>query len=294
MAELKQDGLIGPRHQTLLQLTPFHYILQLPHLELNHSLLQELLVQYDNFDSSFTIAGHRLKFKSDDVALIFGLPNHGKPVKLKAIKNKDFFHRVFEKGAVSRFEIVYQLRRHGMDQSDHSVEAFVVLLLGLFISTVLAPSSNASIPASLWSYVDQLDHICDYDWGQLVYRELIDEIGRAKCHIAGEDADDEPSDSTYGGCFLALQLWICEIAGLGKNKKEDCSPRILGWGRNSMYGILEQFRNLQPSDIRPPLSPRDSERHLLDNTILPSDPQPGLPSSTTFQPSNLKNSVMLI
>lgn len=174
-----------------------------------------------------------------------------------------------------------------MDQSDLSNEAFVVLLLGLFISTVLVPSSNTGISSSLWSYLDGLDHIGDYDWAHLVYQELIDEINRAKREAADEGGGDELSGNTYGGCFLALQLWICDIAGLGKAERQDCSPRILNWGRNSMDGILEQFRSLTPSDIRPSLSPMDSERHLLDSTILPCDAQTSQVFSAGLQPSDL-------
>ncbi|XP_020585306.1 uncharacterized protein LOC110027976 [Phalaenopsis equestris] len=268
MRELKQDRLIVHRHETLLQRTPFHYILQFPYLELNHSLLLELLDQYDKSDNCFIIAGHRLEFKSEDIALIFGLPNHGKAVRLKSNANKDFYHRIFDKEAITRYEIVYHLRRYAMDQSDDAVEVFVVLLIGLFISTVLLPSSNASIVSTLWSCVEQIDHIYDYAWAPLVFRELLVEINRAKSDMEDEDASDHLSDYAYGGCFLALQLWICEIACLGKAEIQGCCPRILGWERNNMDGILEQFRLLQPSDIRCGINPLESERHLIDSDVL--------------------------
>ncbi|KAI0493779.1 hypothetical protein KFK09_023904 [Dendrobium nobile] len=283
LCELKQDGLIVHQHEALLQRTPFNYILHLPYLELNHSLLLELLLQYDKIDNSFSIAGHRLEFKSDDIALIFGLPNHGKIVRLNSNMNRDFYHRIFEKGAVTRYEIVYHLRKFAMDQSNEAVEAFVVLLVGLFISTVLLPSSNTSVASSLWNFVEQIDHMCDYAWAPLVFQELFDEINRAKSQMIEEDASDELSGNIYGGCFLALQLWICEIAGLGKPERKGCSPRILGWRTNSMDGILDQFRLLRSSDIRCGLSPLESERHLLDSTILlPCDKQEGQESSTKF------------
>ncbi|KAL0907727.1 hypothetical protein M5K25_022158 [Dendrobium thyrsiflorum] len=283
LCELKQDGLIVHHHEALLQRTPFNYILQLPYLELNHSLLLELLVQYDKFDNSFSIAGHRLEFKSDDIALIFGLPNHGKIVRLNSNMNKDFYHRIFEKGAVTRYEIVYHLRKYAMDQSADAVEAFVVLLVGLFISTVLLPSSNTSVVSSLWNFIEQIDYMNDYAWAPLVFQELFDEVNRAKSQMTEEDASDGLSDNIYGGCFLALQIWICEIAGMGKPERQGSSPRILGWRRNSMDGILDQFRLLSSSDIRCGLSPLESERHLLDSTILlPCGKQEGRESSAKF------------
>ncbi|PKU71008.1 uncharacterized protein LOC110112419 [Dendrobium catenatum] len=50
-----------------------------------------------------------------------------------------------------------------------------------------------------------------------------------------------------------------------------------------MDGILDQFRLLRSSDIRCGLSPLESERHLLDSSmLLPCDKQEGQESSTKF------------
>ncbi|KAI0514251.1 hypothetical protein KFK09_000786 [Dendrobium nobile] len=129
----------------------------------NVPLIHMLLSKWDMKTESFIIKGQTLKFTSEEVALLIGMPNRG---------------IIFDSGSGrSSGKTTNDIRRdiERMDSStpmDDLVNCFVLYLL----SNIFYPMANFRIPLAILELLNNLDTFNQYNWPESIRSFLVKEL----------------------------------------------------------------------------------------------------------------------
>jgi len=141
-----------------------------------------------------------IPFTAEEFGIVMGLQHVGQPVDLELKMGSDMVERLFEGKFhnVSRSEIYTKLLEFADKHGEKDVDDFVRLYILLVFNCILFPMSNYSTPRFLLPYVDDLDGISMYAWGDAVYQFLLDEL---KNHLEGDSGK-----RYFDGCAIGLMV----------------------------------------------------------------------------------------
>jgi hypothetical protein len=123
------------------------------------------------------------------------------------------------KGAITRGKLESKLKEL-LKKIDIVPDAHVVALVVVYIfTTILFPQSNGNVPVQLFSYVDNLETLWEYNWGKAVYQMLRDSIP---------------------GCALWVQLMEHDHSYWAA---ESCEPRYILESQHSIVGGNHSKKN---------------------------------------------------
>ena len=183
--------------------TPFGHFLDSPNVRISTKCIKAILYKWDAGRRGLTIAGNFLEFTAEDLSVVLGVPCHGKCVhwdgiKIKSQILKDHFHD--NASRFSRDEVKEKLKNLAGKCDKESVEMFVKMFVLLIFATILFPTNNYHPPHSIFVYVDNLNELGHYGWGQAIYQYLLSSI-----QIAKKAIEQYPEKMHYmDGCVVGL------------------------------------------------------------------------------------------
>ncbi|KAL0925954.1 hypothetical protein M5K25_004331 [Dendrobium thyrsiflorum] len=226
--------------------------LLLPSIPQNVPLVHMLLMQWDMSKECFLINGEMIKFTSEEVALLVGLPNRG----LK-----------FEIGSGRISGVTANDIRHNIEQMDVAtpiedlVKEFIVYLL----SNIFFPMGNFRVPTGIEEVATNVDTFGTYNWPESIRDFLVKEFNSI--------ADKHSKGFSLGyvnGFVHILIFWLFEHTNIQNVMDEQSRPRFTRWEGNFMYSekdVNKLFADLKKAEIFPNFKViTEAERMLIDNS----------------------------
>ncbi|KAL0919183.1 hypothetical protein M5K25_011261 [Dendrobium thyrsiflorum] len=216
--------------------------LLLPSIPQNVPLVYMLLMQWDMSKECFVINGEMIKFTSEEVALLVGLPNRG----LK-----------FEVGSGRLSGVTANYIRHNIEEMDVAtptedlVKEFIVYLL----SNIFFPMGNFCVPTGIEEVASNVDTFGTYNWPESIRDLLVKEFNSiAEKHSKGF------SLGVVNG-FVHIVINVMD---------EHSRPRFTRWEGNFMYSekeVNKVFADLKKTEIFLNFKViTEAERMLIDNS----------------------------
>ncbi|KAL0916970.1 hypothetical protein M5K25_014526 [Dendrobium thyrsiflorum] len=216
--------------------------LLLPSIPQNVPLVHMLLMQWDMSKECFVINGEMIKFTSEEVALLVGLPNRG----LK-----------FEIGSGRIYGVTANDIRHNIEEmnvatpTEDLVKEFIVYLL----SNIFFPMGNFRVPTGIEEVATNVDTFGTYNWPESIRDFLVKEFNS----IA--DKHSKGFSLGYVNGFVHILINVID---------EQSRPHFTRWEGNFMYSEKEVnnlFADLKKAEIFPNFKAiTEAERMLIDNS----------------------------
>lgn len=168
-------------HLKLFLNTPFLHLFCFPKgVQANNVVVHKILTMWDNDKSLFKFHEKELKFTAEEVSLIMCLPNIGKHVNYARTVTKSMLrHRHFpRKKSIRRADFQKGIVK-ALDDPNCSPEDVVGLLVMYLFTTILFPQAGGAVPLHLFNYVEKLDELKKYNWGEAVFQFLLHHIPSA-------------------------------------------------------------------------------------------------------------------
>ncbi|KAL0923142.1 hypothetical protein M5K25_007190 [Dendrobium thyrsiflorum] len=226
--------------------------LLLPSIPQNVPLVHMLLMQWDMSKECFVINEEMIKFTSEEVALLVGLPNRG----LK-----------FELGSGRISGVTANDIRHNIEEMDVTtptedlVKEFIVYLL----SNIYFPMGNFRVPTGIEEVATNVDPFGTYNWPESIRDFLVKEFNSI--------ADKHSKGFSLGyvnGFVHILIFWFFEHTNIQNVMDEQSRPRFTRWEGNFMYSekeVNKLFADLKKAEIFPNFKAiTEAERMLIDNS----------------------------
>jgi hypothetical protein len=192
-------------HMKLLALTPFLHLFAFPkNSQANNAILHNILLMWDGSENYFNFKGAKLEFTAEKVSLIMCLPSNGNPVVYKRKMITGFSLRA------RHFRFNQDISRHQLEQAilkaidDKVVADDVVELLVMYIfTTILFPQAGGTVPVHIFHYVENIEKLWFFSWGEAVFQMLMDNIpfcsiwcrnmeNGEECDGDGSSEDEDP------------------------------------------------------------------------------------------------------
>lgn len=230
---------LSDQHITILSETPFLHLFAFPTgTQSNNAVLHQILLMWDNNKHCFSFKGSNLYFTSEEVSLVMCLPSKGQDVSYsRAYSRAKPYNSALRCKYFSPNKHITkpQIERAILDALDknHAPNDVVGLLVMYLFTTVLFPQSSGYVPVHMFQYVEDVENISKYNWGDAVYGMLKDNIPSCSlwCHqmenggvdSGGSSNEDEETGETeirakgqLPGCTLALIVSCCNSHWLKK------------------------------------------------------------------------------
>ncbi|XP_020590654.1 uncharacterized protein LOC110031668 [Phalaenopsis equestris] len=222
---------------------------ELPPYRQNHILTMHILNCWDIDRIVFNMGGKELRFDSDQVALLIGMPNRGSPAK---------WNKVPSCGVDAR-QIKSDLLKVALGESSIP---FDDLFLKFLLSNLFFPSSNFSVAKGLYTICENLHDFSSFNWPATICEYLIEQVTACSIKIK----KNQPLGYMNGFVFL-LTLWFYEHTSLVVPIAPEARPRMLRWpislSWNSSH-IHTVFKRLNPTQIFDFfVDLKEDEHHLL-------------------------------
>ncbi|PKU79904.1 hypothetical protein MA16_Dca012092 [Dendrobium catenatum] len=129
----------------------------------NVPLIHMLLSKWDMKSESFIIKGQSLKFTSDEVALLIGMPNRG---------------LIFDIGSARSSGKTSNDIRHDIERMDNSttLDDLVKCFLLYLLSNIFYPMANFRIPVAIFELLNTPDMFNQYNWPESIRGFLVEEF----------------------------------------------------------------------------------------------------------------------
>ena len=126
----------------------------------------------------------------------------------------DFLNRVFGGRVVNvtRVKINEKLREVVGRDGENDVNYFVRLYILFVFNCILFPMSNYSTPRFLLPYVDDLNAIGLYAWGDAAYNFLLDEMRMHSGGTSGTGARKRYFDGCAVGLMVSTFNYVCKCS----------------------------------------------------------------------------------
>ncbi|KAL0906157.1 hypothetical protein M5K25_024626 [Dendrobium thyrsiflorum] len=190
-------------------------------------LMYELLKCWDSTEEGFKIKDHLLKFTTDEVAVLTGLPNTGAEI---------IWHNE-PLGDVLSTEL-----KSEMGQLSRSTDVATMLktFICFVISNLFFPLNSLKTPRRLVSIASSLEEFFSINWAWTLREFMVNEFNRMATKLATE----KPLGYING--FLPLLLvWFLEHVNVNTPRNPDSRPRFLRWeGNTNIFYSSEKAAHL--------------------------------------------------
>ncbi|KAK1286812.1 hypothetical protein QJS10_CPB20g00908 [Acorus calamus] len=270
LRETMKEVRLSAQHLSLLYKTPFHPFLEMPDIHCEGHLVEKICRCYVA-DDKFVFAGITCTFSKEEVALITGLPFHGKAIDLKSKKTSDFWllNKHFpESKALRRRDLKSKLIELCKSKEEEDIQDFVRILIFHMCSTFLLPNKGYACPSNVTKYVDDLEATWDFSWASAVHDMLMEDLRLFSQRIRRRDAGEVGVSLGYiSGCTAALMVWFYEHSRMRKPSAYGLFPRMVRWVRSEdkspLVRLSEKFHLLTAEQVYPELLIRQDEEHLF-------------------------------
>ncbi|KAL0906681.1 hypothetical protein M5K25_025194 [Dendrobium thyrsiflorum] len=208
--------------------------LLLPSIPQNVPLVHMLLMQWDMSKECFLINGEMIKFTSEEVALLVGLPNRGLKFeigsgRISGVTANDIRHNIEEMDVATPIEDL--------------VKEFIVYLL----SNIFFPMGNFRVPTGIEEVATNVDTFGTYNWPESIREFLVKKFNS----IA--DKHSKGFSLGYVNVFVHILIfWFFEHTNIQNVMDEQSRPRFTRWEGNFMYSekeVNKLFADLKKAEV---------------------------------------------
>lgn len=225
MTEVKR--IMSDRHYEALARNPFSHYLNMPVLSHSFRWVAALMKVY-NVERRAFLFGHMLvPFECKEFSVILGLQYVGQHVDINMQVDSSFVQRVFggKLTKVTRQHIASKLMEYAKRNDTDSIKDFTRLYTVFVFNTILIPKGNMTLPRFVYPYVDNLDTLGYFSWGEVVYNVLVDNMRE---YVEG-------TSKYFEGCTIGLLAWVHErINSLGNATCVHIYPRFFRWSKSEI------------------------------------------------------------
>ncbi|KAL0907664.1 hypothetical protein M5K25_022086 [Dendrobium thyrsiflorum] len=210
-----------------LRTVHIHQFLFFPAFQQNMPLMYELLKCWDSTEEGFKIKDQLLKFSTDEVAILTGLPNTGAEI---------IWHNE-PLGGVMSTELKTEMTQLSRSTDDATV---LKTFISFVLSNLFFPLNSLKTPRRLVSIASSLEEFSSINWAWTLREFLVNEFNRMATKLATE------KPLGYINDFLPLLLvWFLEHINVNTPTYPDSRPRFLRWeGNTSIFYNSEKAANL--------------------------------------------------
>ncbi|KAH0450206.1 hypothetical protein IEQ34_020898 [Dendrobium chrysotoxum] len=204
-----------------------HQFLKFPAFQQCIPLLYEILKFWNAADEGFVVNDHLLKFTSDEVSLLTGLPNRGDEIKWKVDPLTGPLSTDI-KTEITKLDRLYV--------NATKIKTFIMFLL----SNLFFPLNNHKTPRRLISIANNVNEFNSINWASCIRNFMINEFNT----ITDKFAMEKPL-GYINGFFPLLLIWFLEHFSCNKPSNPESRPRFLRWeGNTEMYYTQESATKL--------------------------------------------------
>lgn len=199
-----------------IETTPFKFFLDMPKkLDISKKLLKVMLAKWDDHSDGFRVRDRVVSFSPLDVCFGLGLRIVGEKVKFEDDHYRQPSHtrNLFGKRDLNIKKVKELL---GEYQGNDAVDDYCRIYILIGFAEFLFPRTKHLIEEKWFGFVDNLDSLDHYSWGNAVY----DDLHSCLCAAATGEAKNE-SQVHIKGCAVLLQVDMHAI-----NVKFFCLDRI--------------------------------------------------------------------
>ncbi|KAL0917117.1 hypothetical protein M5K25_012164 [Dendrobium thyrsiflorum] len=201
--------------ENTLRTLHIHQFLFFPAFQQNMPLMYELLKCWDSTEEGFKIKDQLLKFSTDEVAILTGLPNTGAEI---------IWHNE-PLGGVMSTELKTEMTQLSRSTDDATV---LKTFISFVLSNLFFPLNSLKTPRRLVSIASSLEEFSSINWAWTLREFLVNEFNRMATKLATE----KPLGYING--FLPLLLvWFLEHINVNTPTYPDSRPRFLRWEGNT-------------------------------------------------------------
>ncbi|KAL0906201.1 hypothetical protein M5K25_024675 [Dendrobium thyrsiflorum] len=219
--------VISAEVQNSLRTVNIHQFMFFPAFQQNMPLMYELLKCWDSTEEGFKIKNHLLKFTTDEVAILTGLPN---------IRAEIIWHNE-PLGGVLSTELKSEMAQLSRSTDDATM---LKTFISFIVSNLFFPLNSHKIPRRLVSIASSLEEFSSINWAWTLREFLVNEFNRMATKLATE----KPLGYING--FLPLLLvWFLEHINVNTPTNPDSRPRFLSWeGNTNIFYSSEKAAHL--------------------------------------------------
>jgi hypothetical protein len=199
-------------HKKQLDNWPFRHFLSLPDIIGTKHFLLDLFSRWDSRQGAFNFDGMLLHPTADEFAIILGLRARGRPMTERPLKSNnkkiqsDTWRRFIPEGPLNRGTLQSLLIRELGENCTATLEEWVSMFTMLLFSYVLFTRTNANVPMHLWEFVDNLEGLWNYGWGQAVHRDTCSQFEAIAKAVKGYYEGSGKKQVVMQGCIFVLMV----------------------------------------------------------------------------------------
>ena len=179
----KLDERITPQQRDAVMRTPFSHFLQCSPNYNNAALMESIVDKYNDDIVGFAVGkGVTLSFPSTELSCVLGLRDAGVHVHPGLKKVPTVVRRFFDGklGNVNRTTIIKVLHQIAGNEEwaagERDIEDFARVFILFLFNTILFPTAHKYVPPYIIHYVDDLESIDEYAWGEAVHAFLVNSL----------------------------------------------------------------------------------------------------------------------
>ncbi|KAL0918469.1 hypothetical protein M5K25_010478 [Dendrobium thyrsiflorum] len=267
--------VLSPEVENSLRTVHIHQFLFFPAFQQNIPLMYELLKCWDSTEEGFKIKDQLLKFSTDEVAILTGLPNTGVEI---------IWHNE-PLGGVLSTELKSEMTQLSRSTDDATV---LKTFISFVVSNLFFPLNSLKTSRRLVSIASSLEEFSSINWAWTLREFMVNEFNRMATKLATE----KPLGYING--FIPLLLvWFLEHVNVNKPTNPDSRPRFLRWeGNTNIFYSSEKaahlVANLKENQIVYVLDGLSAEEADLVHADLTSfQPPPSPLKQKSHEPSDL-------
>jgi len=163
--------MLTEEYKACIGRTPFSWFMDLEDkVKLNRKLLTGLCTRWVERRLCFMIRSDLVSFTTLDVCVLLGLRIGGCVVDLQRESQDSPIRKLFPSTHVYVKMIFDEIQKR---RNDVNVDDFCKLYVLLGLSEFLLPTVSGSVFGGLFSIVDELGELCNYNWGTTVFQFLV-------------------------------------------------------------------------------------------------------------------------
>ncbi|KAH0450585.1 hypothetical protein IEQ34_021277 [Dendrobium chrysotoxum] len=190
-------------------------------------LLFEILKFWNAADEGFVVNGDLLKFTSDEVSLLIGLPNRGDEIKWKVDPLT---------GPLSTDIKIEITKLDRLSVNATKIKTFIIFLL----SNLFIPLNNHKTPRRLISIANNVNEFNSINWAACIRNFMVNEFNT----ITNKFAMEKPL-GYINSFFPLILIWFLEHFSCNKPSNPESRTRFLRWeGNTEIYYTQESATKL--------------------------------------------------
>ncbi|KAI0493332.1 hypothetical protein KFK09_027609 [Dendrobium nobile] len=232
--------------------------LRLPVMPQNVPLIHMLISKWDMKTESFIIKGRSLKFSTEEVAILIGMPNRG---------------IIFDVGSAKSTGKTSNDIRHDIERLDSStrLDDVVKCFLLYLLSNIFYPMANFRIPVSIFELLNTPELFNQYNWPESIKGFLVEEF-----NVVATKQAKGLGLGYVNGLVMILIIWFLEHTTIHAVQDDLSRPRFTRWDGNFIYTekeVINIFADLEEHEILTELQGiTDAEKDLLLHLSPPTSP----------------------